>query len=208
MVIGDRKHKSRFQSSRGSSVRRNASRRDRGRAASSIAGTKAARATFQKRLWGKCSHHKTCQRAIVLRSARRVWKARASRAVKAPADWPPPRGSRQPDRPSGRGTAWMAASPSCGNRRGRNKSSAGSSTPWRDDPVHRADSEGSSRSANGHRTGTRSCGRRGEILVDQQKKQPEVDILKQNMVHPRVLRGAVTQPEYAPREPRSSDQAL
>src|SRR5208283_1190280 len=69
MVIGERKRSSCSQSRRGSLLRKKASWRARGSVATSIALAKRARATFQNRVWGKCSRQKTCQRAMVRRSA-------------------------------------------------------------------------------------------------------------------------------------------
>jgi len=69
LVIGERKRSRLLQPFRSSWRWTNASRSDRGRAVTSTAGTRRARATFQNGVCGNCSRQKTCHRAMVRRSA-------------------------------------------------------------------------------------------------------------------------------------------
>jgi hypothetical protein len=82
IAIGERNRSRSVQPLQRGWRRRKASTREYGTARISTSGTKRARSIFQKGVCGKCSRQKTCQRAMVRRSApKRVESSRIRRGV-------------------------------------------------------------------------------------------------------------------------------
>src|SRR5262245_29441154 len=84
IVIGARKRRSRAQSSSSGPRLRSAVSSARGTVATSTTGASRARASFQKGVWGKWSRQKTCQRAMVRRSAPKSWASSRTRRGEGP----------------------------------------------------------------------------------------------------------------------------
>ena len=93
IVIGERNRSRSVQPLQVRWRERKASTSEYGRETISTTGTKRARAIFQNGVWGKRSRQKTCQRAMVRRSApKRVESSRTRRG-----DGPLPHGADQDD---------------------------------------------------------------------------------------------------------------
>ena len=87
IVIGERNRRRSVQPLQMRWRERKASTSEYGRETISTTGTKRARAIFQNGVWGKCSRQKTCQRAMVRRSAPKRGKAHGHGVASVLAAW-------------------------------------------------------------------------------------------------------------------------
>ena len=169
---------------------------------------KRLRATFQNCVCGKCSCQKTCQRAMVWRSAPKSWESSRTRRGEGPCRMAATRTT----------TAAKVNLPAEEPHR-RRRHPLAATVPIATETEPAAVLLGQIIAAPGlagvlggvQPAAAGTCllaGAVGKVLVDRKKKRPETGVARQIVVQGRVLRVAGNIQEYTPREPRSSDQAL